>query len=339
MTTAPQPNFDHLLSLSGPFGTFEHADHAVARAEHGYCTDDVSRVLMVLARESNLNERLLALERTSLQFLKDAQTADGRFRNRRLTSGEWCGPSSSEDCWGRSIWALGTTFARGVDPSLRSEALRLFDLGVDVRSPWTRSTAFAILGASEVLSVDPDHRGALRMLKDAVKSMNRRWPNTDWAWPEPRLAYANAVLPESMLAVGSWTGDSQLVDIGLRRLRWLLELESREGHLSVTPAGGWGPGESKRRFDQQPIEVAAMADACVRALDITGERTWLDGRDMAVQWFLGSNDVGSVMFDLSTGGGYDGLTVNGVNLNQGAESTIAFLTTMQHARQLASAAH
>lgn len=338
MNIAPHPNFEHLLSMTGPFGTFEHADHDIARVEHGYCTDDVSRVLLVVAREPEPNEDLVRLGQSSLKFLEQAQDADGRFRNRRLATGEWRGPSTSEDCWGRSMWALGSAFSRSRDASLQGGALALFDRGVSVRSRWTRSTAFAVLGASEVLAVDPHHRGAMRLFDDASKSMSRRWARDDWAWPEPRLTYANAVLPDSMLAVGSFTGDGQLMETALRRLRWLLDLETRDGHLSVTPAGGWGPGESERRFDQQPIEVATMADACARAFDVTSERSWLDGRDVAVEWFLGANDVGSLMFDPSTGGGYDGLTSTGPNLNQGAESTIAFLTTMQHARQMAPVA-
>ncbi len=334
LSVAPRPNFDHLLSMTGPFGTFEHAEHAIARPEHGYCTDDVARVLLVVAREPGPEAPLLALGRTSLQFLEEAQGADGRFRNRRLVTGAWRGPTTSEDCWGRAMWALGTSFARGQDPLIRRESLELFNRGSSVRSRWARSTAFAVLGATEVLGVDPHHREAIRMLEDASNSMSRHWASDDWAWPEPRLAYANAVLPESMLAVGSFTGDGQLIETGLRRLRWLLDHETYEGHLSVTPAGGRGPGEQVRRFDQQPIEVAAMADACARAYEVTGEQSWLEGRDLAIQWFLGSNDIGTAMFDPLTGGGYDGLTATGPNLNQGAESTIAFLTTMQHARQL-----
>jgi len=337
VVTAPEPNFAHLLALSGPQGTYEHAEHALARVEHGYCTDDVARVLLVAVREPVPSSRLLELAQTSMRFLEIAQSRNGRFRNRRLASGSFRGPSTNEDCWGRAMWALGTTIARRSESSLGDFAERLFARGVGVRSPWSRSSAFAALGAVEALSADSGNVGARHLVDDAARSFDRNRRDGTWLWPEPRLTYSNAVLPESMIAVGHLTGDRELVDIGIERLRWLLDLESLQGHLSVAPAGGWGPGEATRRFDQQPIEVAAMADACTRAFDVTGERGWLDGRDMAVNWFLGSNDVGALMYDPTTGGGYDGLTATGPNLNQGAESTIAYLTTMQHARRLAPA--
>ena len=43
------------------------------------------------------------------------------------------------------------------------------------------------------------------------------------------------------------------------------------------------------------------------------------------------------MFDDVSGGGYDGLEPHGVNLNQGAESTLAFVSTMQRAHSFVPA--
>jgi hypothetical protein len=103
--------------------------------------------------------------------------------------------------------------------------------------------------------------------------------------------------------------------------------------------GGAGPGDARPAFDQQPIEVAALADACARAASVDGERRWLDGINAAEAWFLGNNDGRHVMWDEETGGGYDGLTPSGANLNEGAESTLALLATLQHARRLMPAAH
>ncbi|MEU4218039.1 hypothetical protein AB0F10_22030, partial [Actinoplanes sp. NPDC026623] len=90
----------------------------------------------------------------------------------------------------------------------------------------------------------------------------------------------------------------------------------------------------RQRYDQQPIEVAALADACVTAADATGDSLWHLGTRQTVGWFLGANDAGVEMWDRDTGGGYDGLTPHGPNLNQGAESTLALIATLQHARNL-----
>jgi hypothetical protein len=62
---------------------------------------------------------------------------------------------------------------------------------------------------------------------------------------------------------------------------------------------------------------------------LTGETYWKSVQTLATQWFMGNNDVGVVMFDPATGGGYDGLTARGPNLNQGAESTLCLLSTLQ----------
>ena len=120
-------------------------------------------------------------------------------------------------------------------------------------------------------------------------------------------------------------------------LTWLLRMETRRGHLSVTPAGGRGSDDHGPMFDQQSIEVACMADACWRAFAITGDPAWTLGIDAAAGWFGGDNDTGLAMFDEASGGGYDGLHERAVNLNQGAESTLAFVSTMQRVRSFASA--
>jgi hypothetical protein len=117
-------------------------------------------------------------------------------------------------------------------------------------------------------------------------------------------------------------------------LAWLLDHETNDGHLSVTPVGGSGPGDPRPAFDQQPIEVAALADACARAAAHVKDDRWSAGIDAAVAWFLGDNDAHTAMFDPDTGGGYDGLSADGPNLNQGAESTLALISTLQHGHRL-----
>jgi hypothetical protein len=187
----------------------------------------------------------------------------------------------------------------------------------------------------EVLRVDPGHSAARELVVAAARLLDEPDLSESWCWAEPRLWYANAVLPDALVAAGEALGDDRLVALGLRRLRWLLEVETNGDVLSVTPVGGRGPNDRQPGFDQQPIEVAAIADACARAYDVTGEASWLNELERAVSWFFGANDARATMCSPLSGGGYDGLTSNGPNLNQGAESTLAFLSTLQHARRLA----
>jgi hypothetical protein len=197
--------------------------------------------------------------------------------------------------------------------------------------------AFAALGADEILAVYPGHRGALRLLAETVQVVGSGATSTPWPWPEPRLSYANAVLAHALIVAGGRLNRPEVQDHGLHLLGWLLDRETRGGHLSVVPVGGCGPGDRQPAFDQQPIEVAALADACSRAATVSGDDRWTAGIASAVAWFLGDNDANCLMWDPSTGGGYDGLCADGPNLNQGAESTLSLLSTLQHGRVLVGA--
>jgi hypothetical protein len=137
-----------------------------------------------------------------------------------------------------------------------------------------------------------------------------------------------------LLAAGSLLDDPPALTDGLAMLAWLLDVETSGEQLSVTPADGWTTGEPRPGFDQQPIEVAALADACVRAFELTGDPRWRDGVRRAAGWFLGENDARTPLLDPVSGGGCDGLERNGRNENQGAESTLAMISTMQQAQRL-----
>jgi hypothetical protein len=334
----PVPSFDHLVSMSDGIGTFEHADHTAPRREEGYCTDDMARLLVAVAREPRPGRETTELGRTAFRFVADAQGVTGRIRNRRAAGGRWSGRRGVEDCWGRSVWAFGTAVRHAPEVWMRQSATSHFGRGVAQRSPWRRAMAFAALGAADVLAVDPRHDRARALLADTVATIGPIGTDASWPWPEPRLSYANAVLPDALLAAGAQLGRFDVVEDGLTLLRWLLARETVDGHLSPTPVGGAGPHDRAPAFDQQPIEVAALADACARAVAVTGDSGWLAGLDLAVGWFLGINDVGAVMWDGRTGGGYDGLEIAGPNLNQGTESTLALISTLQHARNLAAQA-
>jgi hypothetical protein len=327
----PDPPFEHILRLTDERGMFEHADGIAPRYECGYCLDDVARALLVVCRQRPMTPTLARLASVYFRFVVRAQVRDGRCHNRLDRHGRWEDRPGTGDWWGRALWGLGTAVARGPDQDFRDAALARFDLSAAQRSPYPHSMAFAALGAAEVLTAHPRHRPALELLSATVSRVGRPDFRGGWPWPQPRLTYANAAIAEALIAAGWGLSNDDILADGLGLLGWLLDVETFEGHLSVTPVGGWAPGEPRPAFDQQPIEVAALADACLRAFELTGDDRWADGLDRAVGWFLGGNDMRVPLLDAATGGGCDALTPHGRNTNQGGESTLAMVSTLQHA--------
>ncbi len=330
----PVPNFGHLISMTDDRGTFEHALFDEPRVEHGYCTDDMARVLVVAAREPGPCSAAQDLATLSLRFIHEAIDAQGKSRNRMNCDGIWEDFPAVEDCWGRAVWGLGTAVAHCEDEAIRHSATRDLERAMRQRSTWPRAMSFAALGAAELLSVNPRNETARSLLRDAADMLAELGHIADWPWPEPRLTYANATVPEAMIAAGFTLDRPALMRRGLDLLEWLVDRQTRQGHLSVSPASGSGPDDRGPGFDQQPIEVSALADACARALTIDSNPQWQAGMVAAVGWFLGDNDGQVVMWDPISGGGFDGLEAGGANLNQGTESTLALLSTLQHARSL-----
>jgi hypothetical protein len=79
-------------------------------------------------------------------------------------------------------------------------------------------------------------------------------------WFEPVAAYDNAKLSQAMILSGYWTCRGEVVDIGLRSLRWLVEQQKAEpGHFAPIGSNGfWTRGAERAHFDQQPLEAHAM---------------------------------------------------------------------------------
>jgi hypothetical protein len=331
---SPAAPFRHLQRLTDTVGVIGRADGIMPRYGQGYRVDDVACGLVVVCREPSPSGELITLGRRYLYFLTRAQAADGKFRSRLGADRRWRGRPEARDAWGRSLWALGTAAARGPTAGIRQEARALFDASARVGSPYPHAMAFAALGAAEILGRWPGHPGALALLAAAGTAIGEPPADAVWPWPAPRLSHANAAIAEAVIAAADKLRRDHLLRNGLRMLAWLLAGETRNGHLSVVPAGGWALGEDRPAFDQHPGQVAALADACTRAAAVTGDTTWLTGVEMSVTWLLGHNDAGIPMLDERTGGCSDALSRTSRSRNQGAESTLAMISVLQQGRHL-----
>ena len=331
----PDVSFRHLRRLTDNVGLLQHADGVVPLHRDGYSVDDVARGLLVICREPAPSQELVVLGRRYLYFLAQAQALGGKFRNHLDYNRQWRGEPGTEDGWGCALWALGTAAARGPTMGIREESFDRFCRGARVSSQSAQAMAFAALGAAEILDSCPGHHAALALLYRARVAMGDPAPDA----ARPRLSYANAAIAEAVIVSGAYLGEDRLLRSGLHMLAWLLAAETRDGHLSVVSQREWPPGGGEQRLapDQRPAEVAAIADACMRAAAVTADDTWLAGVRMCLAWFLGDNDVNVPLLDERTGGCSDGLTGAGRSRNQGAESTVAMIAVLQHGRRMAAA--
>ena len=148
------------------------------------------------------------------------------------------------------------------------------------------------------------------------------------------LSYDNAKLAHALILVGHATKQEEVLERGLQALRWLMEVQTCEqGYL--TPIGNDGfyrRGAERARFDQQPIDAHASVSACLEAYRATSDSWWHTQAELAFEWFIGRNDLGLELYSAETGGCRDGLQVDRVNWNMGAESTLAFLLSLTEMR-------
>jgi hypothetical protein len=152
----------------------------------------------------------------------------------------------------------------------------------------------------------------------------------EWPWLENTVTYDNGKIPQALLQSGYWLQREDMLRAGLTSLEWLVRIQTdAKGHFVPIGNHGWFPRDGIRaRFDQQPIEAQSTLEACVEAYRITHEKKWSDEAIRCFEWFLGRNDMNLPLYDYGTGGCRDGLGANGVSMNQGAESTLAWLLSL-----------
>lgn len=335
MRTVVAPIYAHLENLSDGLGVFEHALFDQPRREEGYCLDDVSRGLIVASRDTHENPFLGHLSQIYLDFVDEAITEDGRAHNRRNTDGEWTDTPTVGDWWGRALWGLGSLVATKPDDVTTARAYEISIRAMQQRSPFVRTNVFAVIGAAELLRLDRKNL-TIRGFVESSLAQIPQVAGDKWLWPEPRMTYGNGSLAEAFIASGIALGYKALIDRGLQLVDFLVSTEKFQGNLSVTGVEGRDHTCIKPQFDQQPIEVSAIADASVRAYDVTHNQLWLEGLEQAWRWFNGHNDSRTLMYDVESGAGFDGLEPGGRNENCGAESTLAALSTHQHFRRYES---
>jgi glycosyltransferase involved in cell wall biosynthesis len=336
----PQINLDHLCNMTDDTGMLQHAKFTVPNRAHGYCIDDNSRALIVVTSASELdrnNRSLTDLSSIYLSFLNDAFDPEtGRFRNFMSYERKWLETIGSEDSHGRALWGLGVMAGRGQYSGQVALATKLFNDALPVLEGFSdsRAIAFPILGMQAYLrrhDSDQRVRALIRSLGDRLLARFRQYATKDWQWHEAELNYDNARLPEALMACGRVTNDDRMVKAGIDVLEWLRDIQLDPSGQWFAPVGnqGWYPKTgSKAQYDQQPLEAAAMIGASLEAYECTQREEWMQLASTCFNWYLGKNDQHIQLYDYATGGCRDGLEAEGVNENQGAESTLSYLSSL-----------
>jgi glycosyltransferase involved in cell wall biosynthesis len=335
----PELKLDHLFRMSDSTGIFQHASFTVPNFSEGYCTDDNARALvlaLMLQKLGHGSQQLSAQAATCAAFLNYAfDRRSSRFRNFMNFDRRWTEDIGSEDCQGHALWALGMCVSQNGQGSFQALAAQLFEQALPVAAEFAspRAWAFTLIGIDEYLRRFGGDRRANQIRESLTAKLMQRYADAatdEWNWFEDVISYANAKLPHAMILSGRCLNNGTMLELGLKTLRWLTKIQT-SGAGSFRPIGsnGFFPrGKERAMFDQQPIEAQATISACIEAYQATGDTFWVAEARRAFEWFLGRNDLGLALYDPGTGGCRDGLHMDRLSQNQGAESTLAFLLSL-----------
>ncbi len=337
-TSLPEIEFRHVFLMTDETGVLQHASYSIPDYDHGYCTDDNARALIATVMAQSLmpeDPKILNLQKKYLAFIKYSYNdIESCFRNFMSFDRKWLEEKGSEDSQGRAIWSLGVCAALSRDKSCVALSTTLFHKAVSAmeKIAHPRAVSFALVGIHAYLarfSGDSEIRRMREKLANLLFEKFKNRPDKQWLWFDDELFYANAKIPQALLLSGQWMQRNDMIKMGFELLNWLIEIQKENNYFSPIGNRDWlRKGKGKANFDQQPIEAQSMLETCLLAYNMTGNEYYSNTAYLVFNWFLGQNILNEPLYDFATGGCRDGLTPDGPNMNQGAESTLAWLLSL-----------
>jgi hypothetical protein len=330
---------DHLDRITDSTGLIQHAIYRIPRRESGYTTDDNARALRLCARLwcQHPEERMLSRVTGYLSFLQYARCPGRGFHNFLSYQRHWLDAEGTGDCQGQAVRALAEVLGSTLPDDYRVLARELIEAALptlaDLRS--LRAQAYVILAwghlwTAGVKNVEPLESVAWSAARRLVECYHRAL-RPDWQWFEGRMTYANAVLPHALFVAARRWPHEDFLEVARASFTFLDHATTAENVFWPVGNGGWYPhGEDKALYDQQPVEAVTMAEAALAAFGLGNEEDYLATFRRAHGWFQGDNSLRQPLADIWRGACCDGLQLSGVNRNQGAESTLAYLWTEVH---------
>jgi len=259
------------------------------------------------------------------------QNEDGSFRNFLNFRREFLDEKGSEDSFGRTIWALGYLIGNAPNDAYYQSGKDIFFKAFQnfEKLKSLRSIAYTIIGISHYIDVNTNDEGMIKVVKTLTEKITEQYEKCrteEWRWFENIISYDNGIIPLGLLHAYNILKIKKIKNIALESMNFLSEICIIEGTLSVIGNQKWyEKGGERSRFAQQPVDPLAMVLMYRQAYILTNDKSFLDKVYTCFMWFLGENDLRMNLFDFETNGCCDGLESYGVNRNQGAESSLAYL--------------
>lgn len=358
----PFVSFRHLERMTDDTGLLEHSLGSIPRRKEGYTTDDNARALWVCVERleaasfipltAEQEDAVSRLIDTYLSFLLWAQQEDGAFHNNFGYDRRPEPEQRSDDCLGRALWACAVAFVKLKQPERRFVAGEMLRKALPrcTEMVYPRGWAYALAACSLMLQESgggaadapqhsagerlrairamPEWRSILERLERQLLQSYADHAADDWRWFEPVMSYGNGLLPWSLLLAHRVTGNRQSLEIAESSLQFLIsQMTAPQGWIRPVGTEGWCTRDHRSTWDQQPLDVMKLALACKEAYVSLGKPEYRHVVEKCRAWFYGDNDKRQALADAEEGSCCDGLTPDGANLNQGAESTLAYLLT------------
>jgi hypothetical protein len=297
---------------------------------------------------------LRRLADTYLAFLLWAQRDNGTFHNNFYYDRRPEPEKRSDDCTGRTLWALALARTQHPDAErgLAAETMLLRAAPHVPAMSSPRGWAYALSACSllrEYESASPERAGNVAVSRPKFGSLTRQQgacpldglteqlerqliglyhahSDNGWRWFEPVMSYGNGVLPWSLFRSYAVTGNEEALAVACESLDFLISrMTAPDGRIRPVGNRGWCTREGRSDWDQQPLDVMKLALAAEQAHRVEGRREYRDVVSACRDWFHGRNDGGVPLADPAEGSCCDGLTPDGPNVNRGAESTLSYL--------------
>ena len=329
----PPFSLAHIKRLTDDTGIIQHAKFGIPNLKEGYCLDDNARALLMVLMAYRQKKDALALELAPIymSYIHYMQNKDGTFRNFLSFSRNFLDETGSEDSFGRTIWALGFLLAHAPnDAYYQNGKLVFFNASPNFEKLQSiRAIANTMIGISYYLRSNPGDDAMTERLRKLAGKIIRQYDEVstpDWRWFETLLAYDNGILPLALLHSAEILHDDRIKEVALESMNFLAEKSFKDGYLSIIGNKNWFKKEGERStYAQQPVDALAMVLMYHQAFHVTNDKEYLKKLFTCFLWFLGENDIRMSLFDFETKGCCDGIEESGINRNQGAESSLAYL--------------